>query len=232
MTPNHRPPPVTELEPGTRVAVRGGIPRRYGIHALADVASVNARTVTVVMCTDGARYLVSAAELKARHAQPLEGPVAGQLELEWAVPVDPAPAVIVVPCSAGKVGWPAPAGELYTGGMHRMAMRAARALAGPATAVLILSARYGLLDADSTVLLDPYDERLAGSVTPAEALALALNADRLELPRNGEVVALTPAAYTARVLAVWPDAVTPLAGCAGIGYQRQTLRRIAEGADR
>ena len=90
------------------------------------------------------------------------------------------PGLVVIPCGGRKLDRRAPAGHLYVGSYHGACRRAAEAL--EPGRLLILSARYGLLDLDDVV--EPYDPPpgAAGSIT-ADAL--------LEQARGrGAVVAL------------------------------------------
>lgn len=150
---------------------------------------------------------------------------AAQLALwddEDAAAATPGP-VVVIPCSGAKLGHAAPAGQLYTGSLHRMARRVADALTADGGTVLILSALHGLLHLGDVV--EPYDLRMgdAASITPAQ---LASQARALGLADAEHVTVLAPKAYTAAVLAVWPHAHAPLTGSRGIGDQRGRLARL------
>lgn len=126
----------------------------------------------------------------------------------------------VVACGASKLARPAPARDLYTGGYFRAALATAEHLA-PGR-VLILSARYGLIDPAEVV--EPYDLRIdqAGAVTVPELVA---QAHALDVHQARNVTVLTGAAYWHRARAVWPVATWPLEGLPGIGAH---LRRLAE----
>lgn len=153
-------------------------------------------------------------------------------------------AAVVIPCSGAKLDRPAPAGELYRGSWHRLARAAADALVErEGGRVLILSAAHGLLELDQ--LVEPYDltiPELERRPRPGERDAHPGGSRELGERVAGqlvdlmpdEVVGLVPGAY-ARVLGnaailsrrrtVWP-----LSGLAGVGYQRQRLAQIRDGA--
>jgi hypothetical protein len=119
---------------------------------------------------------------------------------------------VVVPCSGAKLAHAAPAGELYTGQLHRLARRAADALGGR---VLILSALHGLLQLDE--LVEPYDVQVGD--------------DRQLGVRR--VIALTPQRYTALLAdALGAELVDArLASASGIGVMRARLAAICRSAD-
>lgn len=109
----------------------------------------------------------------------------------------------VIPCGAGKIDVPAPARDLYTGSMFRHTLEnALRAVDLDAAAglgdgrVLILSAKYGLVDLDT--VLEPYDLRMGdkGSVTAETLTAQAL---ALGIDWGADVYALLPRPYLARL---------------------------------
>ncbi|MBV9026425.1 MAG: hypothetical protein JO362_22130 [Streptomycetaceae bacterium] len=132
--------------------------------------------------------------------------------------------VVVIPCSAGKLDRPAPAGELYTGSLHTMCRKAADALTATGGTTLVLSARYGLVTFNQVIA--PYELRIGepGSVTVAE---LHEQAARLHLADATDVTVLAGAAYAAAVRAVWPTVALPLAGSRGIGEMRHRLATLA-----
>ena len=136
--------------------------------------------------------------------------------------------VIVIPCSARKKAESAPAGELYTGSYHRACRATADALADEDTAVLVLSARYGLVRLDE--VLEPYDVTF-GDRGAVSGLLLAAQARRLGVDKARTVTILAGAAYVEAVRSIWPYADTPLAGLA-IGRQRQRLAQIRDQAAR
>lgn len=134
----------------------------------------------------------------------------------------PARRVVVVSCGGRKADGPAVAGELYTGSYHRAMRRAADALTRDGGRVLILSARYGLVELDE--LLAPYELRLgeAGAVSAAtvreQAKALGV--------ADEAVTVLGGRAYVELAREVWADAEAPLAGSRGICEQLGRLARI------
>jgi hypothetical protein len=109
----------------------------------------------------------------------------------------------VIPCSGAKIDRPAPARDLYTCSMFRHTLGNAEQCAvldeaaglGPAR-VLILSARYGLVDPGQ--VLEPYDVRMGqpGSVSAATLAAQAL---ALGIDWGAQVYALLPRPYLARL---------------------------------
>lgn len=64
----------------------------------------------------------------------------------------------VIPCGAGKADTARAARDLYTGSMFSHTLAAAEALAEPGDRILVLSARYGLVDLDE--VLEPYEQRM------------------------------------------------------------------------
>ncbi|MCX5134363.1 hypothetical protein OOK06_20005 [Streptomyces sp. NBC_00340] len=77
------------------------------------------------------------------------------------------PELVVIPCGSRKLDRRSPAGDLYVGSYHRACRRAAEAL--EPGRLLILSARYGLLDLDDVV--EPYDtpHGAADSIRPTHS---------------------------------------------------------------
>lgn len=132
---------------------------------------------------------------------------------------------MIIPCGASKAPYARPAGNLYTGGYHRMTQRAAKALTTNAN-IRIISALHGLLNLEQVI--DPYELRLGqpGSVT---ADFLIAQADTQGLLSHPDVVILGGRNYSRLAQFVWPDARTPLAGTRGIGEQQHRLARIAAG---
>jgi len=128
----------------------------------------------------------------------------------------------VIPCGAGKLDRPAPARDLYTGAMFKHTLATALAEAGATDGrVLILSARYGLVELGT--VLAPYEQRMGqpGAITP---VALAAQALAYGIDWGSEVYAFLPKAYFAplsealHMLDVYPQDVYE--ATAGIGEQR------------
>ncbi|GLI00933.1 DUF6884 domain-containing protein [Phytohabitans aurantiacus] len=140
----------------------------------------------------------------------------------------PAPQrLIIVACGARKTAcFEAPAGQMYVGSYHRAARRAAEAITTPDTRVMILSARYGLLDLDDVILR--YEARL-GQRFAITAQGLREQAEQLGLADTAEVIVLAPAAYADLASHVWPHAQRTLAGTRGIGDQMARLNALATG---
>ena len=136
------------------------------------------------------------------------------------------PELIVVPCGARKLDRRARAADMYTGSYHRACRRAAEALRPDR--LVILSARYGLLDLDDEI--EPYDTAhgAAGSVT---ADVLRDQAVRRGVAELDPVVVLGGARHAALATAVCPHARTPLSGTRGMGEQMARLAAMARSAD-
>lgn len=137
-----------------------------------------------------------------------------------------APELIVVPCGARKLDHRARAAEMYIGSYHRACRRAAEALRPDR--LVILSARYGLLDLDDEI--EPYDtpHGAAGTVT---ARLLRDQAARRGIAALDPVMVLGGARHVALAKAVWPRALTPLSGTRGMGEQIARLAAMARSAD-
>lgn len=149
--------------------------------------------------------------------------------------------VFVIPCSGKKLDHAAPAEQLYTGTMFRMALPIVRtetalttAAFGHSAVVRVLSARHGLIA--PAQVIEPYDVRmdeLRKSATDALAQLVKQQLDRLiGTYREVEICALLPRAYLtllkqAAGLLALPVTVTDLyTGCRGVGDQRQVLASI------
>ena len=134
--------------------------------------------------------------------------------------------MFVIPCSAGKADAPAPAAELYTSVFFRQALAAARSEVDD-DAILVLSARHGLLALDDVVA--PYDTKMgdAGSVDVATLAAQAIGRGLVD----AEVYALLPASYFARLdeaLRIFDTYATPVyEATAGIGDQKHVCSVLA-----
>lgn len=129
--------------------------------------------------------------------------------------------LVIVPCGQAKRATRSQAGVMYTGTYHRACLDYARSIA-PAEAILILSAKYGLLRLTDWV--EPYDLRMGqrGAVTPDVVRAQAI---RLGVLDARPVIALGGVDYTGVCRAVWPGCVLPLSGVGGLGRQLQWLRQ-------
>lgn len=147
--------------------------------------------------------------------------------------------LFVVACGRRKLDHPAAARDLYTSahfgfvlaGVEREA--AATRELGDDTAVRILSARYGLVDPDST--LPPYDTTIGDD----EAITPGLLAGQL-LPLAGgdqlEVSAFLPRAYlavlrdAAELVPEWLSVAVydVFEDAPGIGYQRQVIANLGK----
>ncbi|GAA2679049.1 MULTISPECIES: DUF6884 domain-containing protein [Actinosynnema] len=147
--------------------------------------------------------------------------------------------VFVVPCGRAKLDTPAPARSLYIGQMFRYCFATAEreavlaASAGATTKVLILSARYGLLDPDTEI--EPYEQTMT-SASAVDAHRLADQFATVLAGYDTEVVVFLPKAYLVRLR----DAVALIRRrhghkvslrdayqtAPGIGYQRQVLAAL------
>ncbi|MFB6703171.1 DUF6884 domain-containing protein [Streptomyces sp. NPDC056333] len=136
------------------------------------------------------------------------------------------PELVVIPCGSRKLGRRARAADMYVGSYHRACRRAADAL--QPDRLLILSARYGLLDLDDVI--EPYDtpHGAAGAITGQDLLEQAA---LLHIVRLDPVVALGGARHVSLVRTVWPHARTPLAGTRGMGEQMARLAMLRNGRD-
>jgi hypothetical protein len=134
------------------------------------------------------------------------------------------PELVVITCGSRKLDHRAPAGELYTGGYHRACRRAAEAL--DPERLLILSSAYGLLRLDDIV--EPYDTAVddPGSITAAE---LVVQAEERGVLWLDPVVVFAGARHVGLARAVWPHAVSPLAGIGGMGKHIAFMNALAKG---
>lgn len=136
------------------------------------------------------------------------------------------PELVVIPCGSRKLGRRARAADMYVGSYHRACRRAADAL--QPDRLLILSARYGLLDLDDVI--DPYDtpHGAAGAITDRDLLE---QATLRHIVRLDPIVALGGARHAGLVRTIWPHARTPLAGTRGMGEQMARLAVLRDGRD-
>lgn len=134
--------------------------------------------------------------------------------------------VYVVPCGAAKLDRPAAARDLYTGAHFRNTLATAELMAAEdGGTVLILSARYGLVELDE--VLAPYDVTMSDddSITTDQLLAGAIELG-LE---DAEVYALLPAAYRDRLATALERVYVTVADVfegfeGGIGHHRRAVR--------
>ncbi|MFJ9248516.1 DUF6884 domain-containing protein [Streptomyces sp. NPDC101776] len=134
------------------------------------------------------------------------------------------PELVVIPCGSRKLDRPARAADLYIGSYHRACRGAAEALRPDR--LLILSARYGLLDLDDVV--EPYDT--PHGTTDAVTSQLVLEQATLRgIVHLDPVLALGGARHVGLVHSVWPHALTPLAGTRGMGEQMARLAALRKG---
>jgi cytoplasmic iron level regulating protein YaaA (DUF328/UPF0246 family) len=131
---------------------------------------------------------------------------------------------VIIPCGGAKLETPANARDLYIGSMYRDQLATALTMTTPEN-IRILSAKHGLIALDTIV--EPYDLKMGqkGSVT-SETLAGQL--DEM-LPKNETYLidALLPKKYAAALEDATADHIeNHFHGCAGIGYQKQVLKKI------
>ncbi|SLG40111.1 Uncharacterised protein [Mycobacteroides abscessus subsp. abscessus] len=131
---------------------------------------------------------------------------------------------VVISCGAAKLDHPAPAGQLYIGGLFKDALAWARSVTS-GDRVLILSARHGLIKLSRPT--EPYNLRMGdpGSVRPERI------AEQLEMHGIREAYAvcgqdyratLSKAAAIASVQVTYPFLYLPNGS---LGYLRRALRR-------
>jgi hypothetical protein len=131
---------------------------------------------------------------------------------------------VIIPCGGAKLKTSTKAGHLYIGSMFRDQLATALTMTTPEN-IRILSAKHGLIELDTIV--EPYDLKMGqkGSVTTATL------ADQLAamLPKNETYIidALLPKKYAAALEDATADQiVNHYEGTAGIGYQKQVLKKI------
>ncbi|MFE0629243.1 DUF6884 domain-containing protein [Streptomyces sp. NPDC058864] len=132
------------------------------------------------------------------------------------------PELAVIPCGVRKLDHRARAADMYIGSYHRACRRAAEAL--QPDRLLILSARYGLLDLDEEI--DPYNTP-HGHAAAVTAALLRTQAANLRITALDPVVILGGARHVALAKTVWPHARTPLDGTRGMGEQFARLAAMA-----
>ena len=116
---------------------------------------------------------------------------------------------ILIPCGGAKLDHAAPARDLYTGGLFRLARRFAEAR-GP---WWILSAKHGLVHPDTE--LEPYNLTLQGHDREDYARVWASMVARqvvANIPEGTPLVVTAPAAYTGWVSLVTNPVHLPLKG--------------------
>lgn len=136
------------------------------------------------------------------------------------------PELVVIPCGSRKLGRRTRAADMYVGSYHRACRKAADAL--QPDQLLILSARYGLLDLDDVI--EPYDTA-HGAADAITDQVLPKHATLRDIVRLDPVVALGGARHVSLVRSIWPHARTPLAGTRGMGEQMARLAVLRNGRD-
>ncbi|MET9584232.1 DUF6884 domain-containing protein [Streptomyces sp. NPDC006539] len=136
------------------------------------------------------------------------------------------PELVVIPCGSRKLGRRTRAADMYVGSYHRACRKAADAL--QPDQLLILSARYGLLDLDDVI--EPYDTP-HGAADAIPDQVLLKQATLRDILRLDPVVALGGAQHVSLVRTIWPHARTPLAGTRGMGEQMARLAVLRNGRD-
>lgn len=134
--------------------------------------------------------------------------------------------MILIPCGAAKSPHPARARDLYTGAHFRRTLRLATSTGQP---VRILSALYGLADLDA--VLRPYDVTVAGLAQEPRARLVDLVAAQLDALDVERLDLWLPRAYAGVAVQAASRRGIPtrdlLAGCRGIGEQRQRMAALA-----
>lgn len=136
------------------------------------------------------------------------------------------PELVVIPCGSRKLVRRTRAADMYVGSYHRACRKAADAL--QPDQLLILSARYGLLDLDDVI--EPYDTA-HGAADAITDQVLLKQATLRDIVRLDPVVALGGARHVSLVRSIWPHARTPLAGTRGMGEQMARLAVLRNGRD-
>lgn len=113
---------------------------------------------------------------------------------------------------------------MYIGSYHRACRKAADAL--QPDRLLILSARYGLLDLDDVI--EPYDTP-HGTTDAITGHALLEQATARDIVFLDPVVTLGGARHVGLVRSIWPHARAPLAGAGGMGHQMARLAVMSRG---
>ncbi len=135
----------------------------------------------------------------SRHRHASSGPGTGQPGM---TPNDQLayykPELVVIPCGSRKLDHPARAADLYTGSYHRACRAAAEALRPDR--LLILSARYGLLDLDDVI--EPYDTP-HGTKDSVTSQLLLDQATLRDIVRLDPVIALGGARHVSLIRSVW-----------------------------
>jgi hypothetical protein len=145
----------------------------------------------------------------------------------------------VVACGADKGSAAAPARELYTSPNFRHMLAAAEAEAvaterdtNTPAAVLILSARYGLVAPEE--VLAPYDTKM-GDADAISLQGIAATAAELHIGYGDELYAMLPRTYREALTAALDATDVPVfdvfEASPGIGYQRGTAASLARTAE-
>ena len=132
--------------------------------------------------------------------------------------------IVIIPCGGAKLTTPAPARELYIGSMFRDQLATALTMTDEEN-IFILSAKHGLIALDTIV--EPYDLKMGQKNTVATE-TLAAQVDAI-MPKNETYIidALLPKKYAEALEdATGSWIVNHYDGCAGIGYQKQVLKKI------
>lgn len=137
--------------------------------------------------------------------------------------------IAILSCSASKLTTRAPAKDLYTGALFKLARQLAELVADR---FVILSARHGVVRSDRE--LDPYDTSLrdvdrkvwAGQAGNALHQELGSELTQHKGTRGGEVLCLASAPYLEGLsIYGFRDWAKPLKGL-GIGHQKAVLKRL------
>jgi len=141
--------------------------------------------------------------------------------------------LVIIPCGGAKLETPANARDLYIGSMYRDQLATALTMTTPEN-IRILSAKHGLIALDTIV--EPYDVKMGDADTiPNHIVALQANEMKKTFsPSTYELHLLLPKKYAAHLKTALMRlgnnshyvTVDHFDGCAGIGYQKQVLKKI------
>ncbi len=134
------------------------------------------------------------------------------------------PELVVIPCGSRKLDHPHGPPTCTPVRITGRAARRAEALRPDR--LLILSARYGLLDLDDVI--EPYDTP-HGTKDSVTSQLLLDQATLRDIVRLDPVIALGGARHVSLIRSVWPHALTPLTGTRGMGEQMARLVALRNG---
>ena len=135
---------------------------------------------------------------------------------------------VIIPCGGAKQEAPAPARDLYIGSMYRDQLATALTMTTPEN-IRILSAKHGLISLDTIV--EPYDLKMGQKTSVTSEVVAAQLKTFLPTKTPYIIDALLPKKYAAVLEEATGDIIeNHFHGTAGIGYQKQVLKRLREKA--